>query len=71
MVEGDCVDDHEVLQVVLVGCVVPVPGHHVKWRVVLQRHGRISLNIYPPLISFLQNKQRHLWHKYLQTTKFK
>lgn len=35
MVESHTVDDHEVLQVVLVGCVVAVPGHHIEGGVVL------------------------------------
>ena len=30
MVEGHCIDDHEVLQVVLVGGIVPVPGHDIE-----------------------------------------
>lgn len=31
MVIGHRVDDHEVLQVVLVGGIVPVPGHDIEW----------------------------------------
>lgn len=35
MVKGHTVDDHEVLQVVFVRCVVPVPGHNVERREIL------------------------------------
>lgn len=31
MVKGHCIDDHEVLQVVLVRGIVPVPGHDIEW----------------------------------------
>jgi hypothetical protein len=37
VVEGHTVDDHEVLQVVLVRRVVAVPADHVEWRIVLGR----------------------------------
>lgn len=30
VVKGHCVDDHEVLQVVLVGGIVPIPGHNIE-----------------------------------------
>lgn len=35
MVEGHAVDHHEVLQVVFVRCVVPVPRHHIERREIL------------------------------------
>lgn len=37
MIKGHTVDDHEVGQVVLVRCVVPVPSHHVERREILRR----------------------------------
>ena len=35
MIEGCCVDDHELVEVVLVGDVVPVPSNYVEAGVVL------------------------------------
>ncbi len=43
VVEGDGVDDAEVLQVILVGHVVAVPGHNVEGRVVLVGHEQVTL----------------------------
>jgi len=43
VIEGDGVDDTVVLQIVLVGDVVAVPGHHVKGRVILMSHEQMSL----------------------------
>lgn len=40
MIECYTVDRHEVLQVVLVGCVVSVPRYHVKWRKVLKSQNK-------------------------------
>jgi len=37
MVKGNSVDDHELAEVILIGVVVPVPGYHIKWGVVLQK----------------------------------
>lgn len=38
MIEGHTVDDHEVLQVVFVGCVVSMPRYHIEGRETLQSH---------------------------------
>jgi hypothetical protein len=35
VIERDGVDYAEVLQIILVGCIVAVPGNHVEGRVVL------------------------------------
>ena len=43
MIEGDCVNDAEVLQVVLVGDVVSVPGNNVEGRVVLVSNEQVAL----------------------------
>ena len=43
MIVGDGVDDAELGEVVLVRCVVAVPGHHVEWRVVLGGHEQVAL----------------------------
>lgn len=40
MVEGHTVDDHEVVEVVLVWCVVAVPGHHVEGGEILTEHNK-------------------------------
>ncbi len=45
MVELDRIDDHEVLQVVLVGRVVAVPGHHVEGTVPLHRLEQTALEL--------------------------
>ena len=37
MVKGDCIDDHELAEVILVGVVVTVPGYHIKWGVALPK----------------------------------
>lgn len=38
VVKGHRVNDHEVLQVVLVWGVVPVPGHNIEWGDILITH---------------------------------
>lgn len=40
VVEGHGVDDHEVLQVVFVRRVVPVPSHHIERREILRAEHR-------------------------------
>lgn len=40
MVEGHSVDNHEVLQVVFVRCVVPMPSNHIEWREILRAKQR-------------------------------
>lgn len=40
MVEGHSVDNHEVLQVVFVRCVVAVPSHHIERREILHAEHR-------------------------------
>lgn len=50
MVKGDCVDDHELAKVILVGVVVAVPGYHIEWRVVLPNGCEVS---YKRAVNFL------------------
>ena len=45
MVEGDCVDGHEVTEVILVRNVVATPRHHVEWRVILHRRRQPNKNV--------------------------
>jgi len=35
MIKTDCVNSHEIAQVVLVWIVVTMPTNHIKWRVIL------------------------------------
>ena len=36
MIIRHSIDSHEVREVVLVWCVVPVPCYHIKWRMILE-----------------------------------
>lgn len=44
MVECHTVDNHEVLQVVFVRCVVPMPGNHIEGRKILRAEQRKKTN---------------------------
>ena len=46
MVKGDSVDDHELAEVILVGIVIPMPGHHIKRGVALQKENWRSNSIH-------------------------
>ena len=45
VIEGDGVDDAEVLEVVLVGGIVTVPGNHVEGRVILVGYKQVTLKL--------------------------
>lgn len=49
MIEGHAVDSHEVLQIVLVRRVVPVPGHHIERGAILRTKHRMkqTKRLYP------------------------
>ena len=46
MVKGDSVDDHELAEVILIGIVIPMPGHHIKRGVALQKENWLSNSIH-------------------------
>ena len=43
VVKGDCVDDAEVVEVVLVRGIIAMPGHHVKGRMILMSDKQVTL----------------------------
>lgn len=47
MIEGHTVDNHEVLQVVFVRCVVPMPGNHIEWRIILRAENKTNKTSLP------------------------
>lgn len=47
MIEGHTVDNHEVLQVVFVRCVVAVPGNHIEWRKILRAENKTNKTSLP------------------------
>lgn len=43
MIEADRIDGHEARQIVLERHIVAVPGDHIEWRMLLQRHQQSTL----------------------------
>ncbi len=50
VVKGDCVDDTEVLQVILVRHIVAMPGHNIKGWMILMSHEQVALVLWNDLV---------------------